>query len=67
MFIQSIPLMLIFSVLQLLLMMHTNMQKEIPFKHPLGYDMQLREPLDFYAVTDHGFLLGSVEGWADPK
>ena len=26
-------------------------------KHPLGYDMQLREPLDFYAVTDHGFLL----------
>ena len=36
-------------------------------KHPLGYDMQLREPLDFYAVTDHGFLLGSVEGWADPN
>ena len=25
-------------------------------QHPLGYDMQLREPLDFYAVTDHGFL-----------
>jgi len=24
-------------------------------KHPLGYDMKLREPLDFYAVTDHGF------------
>nr|ABL97719.1 hypothetical protein MBMO_EB0-39H12.0095 [uncultured marine bacterium EB0_39H12] len=36
-------------------------------QHPLGYDMQLREPLDFYAVTDHGFLLGSVEGWADPN
>ena len=36
-------------------------------KHPLGYDMQLREPLDFYAVTDHGFLLGSVEDWADPN
>ena len=35
-------------------------------QHPLGYDMQLRELLDFYAVTDHGFLLGSVEGWADP-
>ena len=35
-------------------------------EHPLGYEMQLREPLDFYAVTDHGFLLGSVEGWADP-
>lgn len=36
-------------------------------EHPLGYEMQLREPLDFYAVTDHGFLLGSVEGWADPN
>jgi len=24
-------------------------------KHPLGYDMQIDEPLDFYAVTDHGF------------
>jgi len=36
-------------------------------KHPLGYDMQLREPLDFYAVTDHGFLLGSIPDWADPN
>ena len=36
-------------------------------QHPLGYDMQLREPLDFYAVTDHGFLLGSVEGWSNPN
>ena len=36
-------------------------------KHALGYDMQLREPLDFYAVTDHGFLLGSVPDWADPN
>ena len=36
-------------------------------KHPLGYDMQLREPLDFYAVTDHGFLMGSVPAWADPN
>ena len=30
-------------------------------QHPLGFDMQLREPLDFYAVTDHGFLMGNVE------
>ena len=29
--------------------------------------MQLREPLDFYAVTDHGFLMGNVEWWADPN
>ena len=36
-------------------------------KHALGYDMQLKEPLDFYAVTDHGFLMGSVPGWADPN
>ena len=36
-------------------------------EHPLGYEMQLKEPLDFYAVTDHGFLLGSVPGWADPN
>jgi len=34
--------------------------------HPLGYEMQIREPLDFYAVTDHGMLLGMVEHWADP-
>ena len=29
-----------------------------PIEHPLGFEMQLREPLDFYAVTDHGFLMG---------
>ena len=31
-------------------------------KHPLGFDQQLREPLDFYAVTDHGFFMGMVTG-----
>jgi hypothetical protein len=30
-------------------------------KHPLGYEMQIDEPLDFYAVTDHGFFHGNVE------
>ena len=25
-----------------------------------GFDMQLKEPLDFYAVTDHGVWLGIV-------
>ena len=34
-------------------------------KHPLGYEMKLREPLDFYAVTDHGIFLGMVEALAD--
>ena len=36
-------------------------------QHPLGFDMQLQEPLDFYAVTDHGFLMGQLEWWADPN
>ena len=34
-------------------------------KHPLGFDMKLREPLDFYAVTDHGFYMGMIENYAD--
>ena len=29
-----------------------------PIKNPAGFDMQLREPLDFYGVTDHGMFLG---------
>jgi len=34
-------------------------------KHPMGYEMKLREPLDFYAVTDHGIFLGMVNAMAD--
>ena len=34
-------------------------------KHALGFDMKLREPLDFYGVTDHGFYLGMIRAWAD--
>ena len=29
--------------------------------------MKLREPLDFYAVTDHGFFMGMMDGWANPN
>ena len=29
-------------------------------RHPGGFDMQLSEPLDFYAVTDHAFFLGAL-------
>ena len=30
-----------------------------------GNEMKLREPLDFFAVSDHGFFLGVVSQWAD--
>ena len=29
--------------------------------------MKLRQPLDFYAVTDHGFFMGMMPAWADPN
>jgi hypothetical protein len=32
-----------------------------------GVDMQLKEPLDFYAITDHGMWLGVVPEFADPN
>jgi Protein of unknown function (DUF3604). len=32
---------------------------------PLGYVLLLREPLDFYAVTDHGFFMGMINNYAD--
>ena len=35
-------------------------------RHPGGFDMQLGEPLDFYAVTDHAFYMGSIPAMADP-
>jgi hypothetical protein len=34
-------------------------------KHPAGFDVQLREPLDFYAVTDHAMFLGVLRAGAD--
>ena len=36
-------------------------------KHPLGFDMQLDDPLDFYAVTDHAAWLGMLQAYADPN
>ena len=34
-------------------------------RHPAGFSMQLREPLDFYAVTDHAMFLGVPRAAAD--
>jgi hypothetical protein len=34
-------------------------------KHPSGFDVQLAQPLDFYAVTDHGVFLGLINQAAD--
>ena len=36
-------------------------------KHPAGFDMRLRVPLDFYAVTDHAMYLGMLYEAADPS
>ena len=37
-----------------------------PIEHPAGFDVQLRQPLDFYAVTDHAMFLGAVKAAANP-
>lgn len=36
-----------------------------PIKHAAGFDLQLKEPLDFYAVTDHAMFLGVAKEAAD--
>ena len=33
--------------------------------HPVGFDIQLDRPLDFYAVTDHAMLMGVARAAAD--
>ena len=37
-----------------------NFGKGKPLKHPLGPTHQLKRPLDFMSVTDHGFFMGSM-------
>ena len=34
--------------------------------HPSGFEMQLPDPLDFYAVTDHAMFLGMLPAMSDP-
>jgi len=36
-----------------------------PITHPGGFEVQLAQPLDFYAVTDHGMMLGLINEAAD--
>jgi Protein of unknown function (DUF3604) len=36
-------------------------------KHPAGFDMQLKHPLDFEAVTDHSEYLGMMAAMQDPN
>ena len=38
-----------------------------PVKHPGGYTVQLRRPLDFQAVTDHAEYVGTVRLANDPS
>jgi len=38
-----------------------------PINHPLGFEMKLEDPLDFYAVTDHAAWLGMLEAYSDPN
>ena len=33
--------------------------------HPSGFDVQLQQPMDFYAVTDHGAGASCLEGDAE--
>ena len=33
--------------------------------NPAGFDMQMSQPLDFYAVTDHGMFLGLAKATGD--
>ena len=37
-----------------------------PLRHASGFTMQLDRPLDFYAVTDHGFFLGTWRAMNQP-
>ena len=38
-----------------------------PIKHPGGYMVQLKRPLDFQAVTDHAEYVGTVRLANDPE
>ena len=35
-------------------------------RHPVGFEVRLQQPLDFYAVTDHAMFMGAVKAAFDP-
>ncbi|MDH5737806.1 MAG: DUF3604 domain-containing protein [Gammaproteobacteria bacterium] len=37
-----------------------------PLAHPSGFDMQLKKPLDFLAVTDHAMYMGMLQEMNNP-
>ena len=41
--------------------------KGAPLMHLAGFEMKLKEPLDFFAVTDHAFLMGAMAAMKDPS
>lgn len=41
--------------------------KGASLRHPGGFDMRLERPMDFYAVSDHAFYLGSIRAMALPN
>ena len=38
-----------------------------PIKHPAGFEVQLRRPLDFHGVTDHAEYVGMISLANDPR
>jgi hypothetical protein len=61
MFIPSILLMLTYLVFTATPNDAYRYAKGDGIMHPMGYEMKLQEPLDFYSVTDHGFFHGYAE------
>ena len=38
-----------------------------PIKHPAGFNVQIKRPLDFQGVTDHSEYMGMVRLANDPS
>ena len=67
MFTRVIHLMPFFLVLGQNQMTHIDSRKVPDMNHVGGFEMQLKTPLDFFSVTDHGEMLGHYRAMADPS